>query len=246
MSELSPDASRGLQPLYAQIAEALRGRILDGSYQPHDRIPSESEMMLAFNVSRITVRQALKELENEGLIFKLQGKGSFVSRPRPFQELTRLQGFGQAMSQLGYETVNQVLGVATVAASPLVAERLALPPGSPVTEIRRVRHVDREPISLDVTYLPQELGERLAREDLVGRDIFVIIENDYGLPLGHADLSIEATVADADVAAALGIARASPILRIERLVHGQDGRPLDFEFLYHRGDAFRYRLRVER
>lgn len=240
------NAARQLQPLYAQIKDALRSRILDGTYQPHDRIPSESEMMLSFNVSRITVRQALKDLENEGLIFKLQGKGSFVSRPRPFQELTQLQGFGEAMSRLGYETVNQVLSIAPVAAPPLVAERLELSAGTSVTEIRRVRHVDREPISLDVTYVPLDIGERLAREDLVKRDIFVIIENDYGISLGHADLSIDATVADADLAGALSVSKGSPILRIERLASGQDGRPLDFEYLYYRGDAFRYRLRVDR
>src|SRR4051794_37228933 len=72
------------QPLYVQIKDLLRGRILDGSYQPHQQLPSEAEMIAAFKVSRITVRQALGDLENEGLIFRLHGKGTFVSKPKAF------------------------------------------------------------------------------------------------------------------------------------------------------------------
>ena len=88
-------------PLYAQIKDILRARILDGTYQPHQQMPSESEMMAAFGVSRITVRQALTDLQKEGLIFKMHGKGTFVSKPKAFQNLRRLQGFGEAMGRIG-------------------------------------------------------------------------------------------------------------------------------------------------
>jgi GntR family transcriptional regulator len=236
----------GPLPLYAQIKAALRSRIIDGTYREHQRIPSENELMSSFGVSRITVRKALSDLQGECLIFKVQGKGAFVSKPRPFQELARLQGFGEAMSQLGYQTSNRVVGIAIVGADGTAAERLRVPFGSPLTEIRRVRHVNREPISLDVTYLRPDLGERLAREDLATRDIFGIIENDYAIPLGHADLSIDATVADAELAVLLQITPGAPILRIERLAWSQEGQPLDFEYLYYCGDAFRYHLRLER
>src|SRR5690606_25013339 len=91
-------------PLYAQIKELLRERILDGSYKPHEQMPSESEMMATFGVSRITVRQALNDLQQEGLIFRIHGKGTFVSKPKAFQDLGKLQGFGEAMRQMGYET----------------------------------------------------------------------------------------------------------------------------------------------
>ena len=98
-------------PLYAQIKQILRSRVLDGTYQPHQQMPSESEMMAAFDVSRITVRQALSDLQNEGLIFCLHGKGTFVSKPKAFQDLGRLQGFGEAMRQMGYETFARVVSV---------------------------------------------------------------------------------------------------------------------------------------
>jgi GntR family transcriptional regulator len=132
-----------------------------------------------------------------------------------------------------------------VAATEMVARRLECKLGDAVFEIQRLRYLNREPISVDQSYFPLELGERLAQEDLPTRDIFVILENDYGLHLTHADVQIEAISADEGLARQLRIAEASPLLRIERLTYvGQ--RPIDFEYLYYRGDAFQYRLRIER
>lgn len=233
-------------PLYTQIKEILRARILDGSYQPHQQMPSESEMMAAFDVSRITVRQALNDLQNEGLIFRIHGKGSFVSKPKAFQDLGRLQGFGEAMRQMGYETFARVLSIKTVLPSPQVAEKLQLPKRAKVTELQRVRFLNREPISLDVTYVPSSIGQRLAKEDLAARDIFVILENDYGLALGHAELQIGSALADEMLAAQLKVEAGSPVLCIERTTHTADGAPIDYEHLYYRGDAFQYKVRVDR
>ncbi len=101
-------------PLHTQIRETLRRRILDGTYAPHSQMPSEAQMMEAFSVSRITIRQALGDLQKEGLIFKVAGKGSFVAKPKAFQNLSRLQGFGEAMAPAGYETFSQVLSARPV------------------------------------------------------------------------------------------------------------------------------------
>lgn len=232
-------------PMHAQIREIIRRRVLDGTYPPHSQMPSESQMMEAFSVSRITVRQALGDLQKEGLIFKVPGKGSFVAKPKAFQNLSRLQGFGEAMSASGYETFSQVLSMRRVAATEVVARRLELKLDAAVFEIQRLRYLNREPISVDQSYFPLEVGERLAQEDLATRDIFVILENDYGLHLTHADVQIEAISADEGLARHLRIEEASPLLRIERLTYA-DKRPIDFEYLYYRGDAFQYRLRIER
>jgi GntR family transcriptional regulator len=232
--------------LHSRIREELRGRIFSGAWQPHDRMPSESELMAQYGVSRITVRQALGDLEKERLIFKVAGKGSFVAQPKPFQELGRLQGFAEAMGAQGHEIYNKLVRLANVVATPRVAERLQLAPGALVTELRRVRYLNRQPVSLDVTWLPTHLGDRIAREDLATRDIFVILENDYGLAIGHADLAIDATSADATLASLLDITPGAPVLRVERLTHGKDGTPLDYEHLFCRADNFQYRLRVTR
>lgn len=96
-----------------------------------------------------------------------------------------------------------------------------------------------------MSYFPLDIGERLTQEDLATRDVFVILENDFGHNLTHADVQIEAISADESLARHLGMSEASPLLRIERLTWAGD-RPLDFEFLYYRGDAFQYRLRIDR
>lgn len=233
-------------PLYTQIKDQLRARILDGTYQAHQQMPSESKMTAAFKVSRITVRQALGDLQKEGLIFKIHGKGTFVSKPKAFQDLARLQGFGEAMSRMGYETFNQLVSFKNIPAGKAVAEKLRLKPRTLVSEIKRVRFLNREPISMDVSYLPVEIGDRLKKEDLATRDIFLILENDYGLHLGNADLQIESILADPALAQSLRVEEGSPILRIERLTFTTAQHPLDFEYLYYRGDAFQYRLRIER
>lgn len=232
--------------LYQRIREELRARILAGTYRPHDRMPSESALMRHYGVSRITVRQALGDLAKERVIFTVAGKGSFVTQPKPFQELGRLQGFAEAMGAAGHETFNRLLQIGPVAANMQVAQRLALPPGTPVTEIHRLRFLDRQPVSLDITWVPVGIGERLAREDLATRDIFLILENDYRIALGHADLAIDATLADMRLAAPLEIAPGAPVLRLERLTHSLDGQPLDYEHLYCRADNFQYRLRIQR
>lgn len=137
-------AAQSPAPLYAQIKQLLRERILDGTYQPHQQMPSEAEMMAGFGVSRITVRQALADLQNEGLIFRLHGKGTFVSKPKAFQDLGRLQGFGEAMREHGYESFNRVLSLKSVTPAPAVAEKLQLPRRGKATEIRRLRFLNRD------------------------------------------------------------------------------------------------------
>ncbi|KWB24884.1 GntR family transcriptional regulator [Burkholderia cepacia] len=233
-------------PLYVQIKDTLRARILDGTYAPHSRMPSEHELCAAFGVSRITVRQALGDLQKEGLLFKLHGKGTFVSKPKAFQNVTSLQGFAEAMSSMGYEIVNQVRSVRTVKADRHLATKLNVPEGAPLVEIHRVRLLNREPVSLEQTWVPEALGKRLAGADLATRDIFLVLENDCGIPLGHADVSIDAILADDEIVDALQVEESSPVLRIERLTHDASGAPIDYEYLYFRGDAFQYRLRIDR
>lgn len=233
------------EPLYTQIREILRHRILDGSYPPHSQMPSEAQMIASFGVSRITIRQALSDLQKEGLIFKVMGKGTFVARPKAFQNLSRLQGFGEAMMPSGYEIYSQVLSAKRVAASALVAQHLKVKVEAPVFELQRLRYLNREPISVDVSYFPAALGERLAQEDLATKDVFSILENNFGQNLTHAEVQIEAVPADELQARHLKTAEGAPLLRIERLTFAGK-TPVDYEFLYYLGDAFQYRLRIDR
>jgi GntR family transcriptional regulator len=233
-------------PLHAQLRDLLRSRILDGEYSQNSQMPSESELGATFKVSRITVRQALGDLQKEGLIYKIHGKGTFVSKPKAFQNVSTLQGLAESLTGRGYEVINRLRSFRFVPADRQVAERLGITEGDLVTQIKRVRLINREPISLEITYLKQAVGERLENADLVTRDIFLILENDCGIALGHADLAIDAVLADSDLTQALNVEPGSPIMRIERLTHDAEGQPVDFEHLYYRGDAFQYRLRIDR
>lgn len=233
-------------PLYHQIRGALRAEILAGTHPPLSQMASETELQERFGVSRITVRQALSELQKEGFIFRVHGKGTFVAKPKPRQDVTSLQGLAESLSAAGHQVINRVRSVRTLPADELVASRLQLAPGTEVMAIERLRLINRAPISVEITYLPASLGKRVAKADLITRDLFSIIENDCGVALGHAQLTIDAVAATAEFAAALEVAADSPLMRIERLSHTQTGAPIDFEFLYYRGDAFQYRLRVDR
>lgn len=233
-------------PLYNQLKELLRAQILDGTYPAESRMPSESELGDQFQVSRITVRQALGDLQKEGLIFKIHGKGTFVAKPKAFQNVSTLQGLAESLSQLGHEVINQLLGVKFIAADARIAERLQLNEGDRVAEIKRVRLINREPVSLEISYVLADIGEKLQKADLITRDIFLILENDLQLNLGHADLAIDAVLADSELTNALNVEEGAPIMRIERLTHTAAGQPIDFEFLYYRGDAFQYRFRIDR
>lgn len=233
-------------PLYNQLRELLRARILDGTYVPTSRMPSEYELCERFGVSRITVRQALNDLQKEGLIFKIHGKGTFVAKPKVYQNISSLQGLAESLAYQGYEVINQVRSIEYKPATPEIAARLAMEPGAFMAEIQRVRLINREPVSLEITYVAEKIGRQLERADLITRDIFLILENDLNIALGHANLAIDAILADRDLAQALRTEENTPVMRIERLTHTDKGAPLDFEYLYYRGDAFQYRLRIDR
>ncbi|PLT17401.1 MULTISPECIES: GntR family transcriptional regulator [Ralstonia] len=233
-------------PLYERIKGALREGIVSGLYAPASLLPSEAALGAQFGASRITVRQALADLQNEGLIYRRHGKGTFVSQPKAFQNVTALQGFAEAMSAQGHAIRNRVLKLQTVPAPADVAQALRLAPGAPVTELHRVRLLDQAPVSLEVTWLPEALGRIVARADLVTRDVFLVLEQDAGVALGHATLAIDAALADHATACALDTGAGAPLLRVERLTHDAHGTPIDYERLSFRGDAFQYRLRLDR
>lgn len=232
-------------PLYVQIRDNLRRKILEGSYVIHERLPSENELMNAFGVSRITIRQALRDLHNEGLVFSAQGKGTYVSKPKAVQNVQRLQGFGEAMAAQGYEATARLLSIQERKPPKAVAAALHLLAAEDVVEVERVRYLNREAVCVENSYFPLDIGRRMFGVDLSG-DIFPLLENAFGIVLGRADISLDATLADEEHHQYLALKVGEPILRVERLTHDRAGRPIDFEYLCYRGDAFKYQFRVDR
>lgn len=233
------------QPLYLQIKEVLKQKILKGEYAPNERMPSESELMKQFDVSRITVRQALRDLGAEGLVFTSQGKGTFASKPKAMQEVQYLQGFTEAMSAKGYDATARLVSVREVTPNKDVQEKLNVKASDGVTEIVRVRYLNGEPVSLDTSFFPIVVGKQLLSKDLTG-DIFPLLESDLRLPLGKAEISLEARAASREIAQELNMEEGSPMMWVQRLVRDVHNHPVDYEYLAIRGDAYQYHFEIDR
>jgi GntR family transcriptional regulator len=233
-------------PLYVKVKEDIRSQILDGTYQPLAKLPSEHQLCDLFQVSRITVRQALNDLQRDGLIHKMHGRGTFVSKSKASQNISYLQGFTEAMSPLGHTVTSRLHGFRYLHACETVSTQLALPLQTPVAEITRVRLLDDAPVSFEITYVPRMLGERLAASDLVNRDMFGILEKDFDIEIAYAEVTMNAVSVLPVMIESLQMRANEPVLRIDRQVFDRDNKPFLYEQLYFRSSIFQYKLRVER
>jgi len=224
----------------------LRARILDGRLAPGAKLPSESELTTEHGVSRITVRQALGALQSEGLIVKLHGKGAFVSHPKAAQSLNRLEGLNEALAMEQHSVSSKRLTWREVKAPAGVARQLGLPSNETVYHLQTLRYLDRKPLSVNNSYLPRFLGEKLARVDFSQRDLIDVFEHEGGLKIGEAQLSIGAGLARTQDAKLLRLEPGAPVLEVERLLHLAEGGPIHVEVAVYRADTFRYKLNLRR
>src|SRR6201985_3331265 len=233
-------------PLYAQVEQALIARITDGSLSPGSRLPSEDDLVQEYAVSRTTIRAAMQSLVQRGLVEIRRGKGTFVTQPKITQELTELTGFVEDMQALGRSPTARLLDKRVVAADEPVARQLALAPGTLVFRLRRVRLADGVAMSFDETYLPRDIGEKVADNDLEAEPVFALLEQKYDTPLIEAEYRLEAAAADLVAAEALQVPAGTPIFLIERRSYTTGNRPVDYERLHYRGDLIRFVTRLAR
>lgn len=233
-------------PKYAVIRDWLSTRIAAGDFSSGEQLPSEHVIMQRFAVSRVTARQALDSLKKSGQIESRHGKGYFLRRPQAVARLERLQSFGEMMAPLGIQTRSNVIELMEVPASREVADALRLEPRTPVTRIVRQRIVGESTLSLDVSFFPTDVGRRLALLDLQREDVFILLERKLGFELGFADLTIDVVEVDPRHARFIGAAPGENVLRIQRLTIDNNGRPIDYERLYARFDAMKFKVRVPR
>ncbi len=217
-----------------QLADLLRHQILTGGF-PRGVLPLEDVIATDYRASRNTVRQALDLLRGEQLVDRRAGVGTVVVCEKYPHALDRLQGLAETLHEHGTVT-NEVRTVGPVSAPGPVARRLGLPDHTDVLCIERLRRLNGLPLSLDLSYLPMDVGGELLGCDLENTDVFRLLEAVTGGPLGHADMTLEAVNADAHSAAVLEAPRGSAVLMLERLTHLPDGRPVDLEFIRFRGD----------
>ncbi len=232
-------------PLYFQLRSLLLEQIESGSLKPGDTIPTERELIDRFGVSRITVRQAVNSLMSDGLLYRQRGLGTFVRSNRIEQELSTLTGFSEEMIDRGLTPGAKLISAEMVEADAATAAKLRLQPGQRVFRMVRLRLADGEPMALDITCCPPDLGEKLLGDDLQGA-LYTLLEEKYGVELDQADQAIQAALADEFLATHLGIKKGMPMLQMERVVYAMDGRPVELSRTCYRADRYTYRVRLKR
>jgi GntR family transcriptional regulator len=236
----------GALPLYSALESQLARSIATGEYPVGSQLPTEEQLIKRYAVSRTTVRKAIQNLSDRGLVAIRRGTGTFVAQPKLLQDLTELTGFVEDMEMLGRVPSARLVDRRVVAADTCVAHHLGISTGANVMRIQRVRLADGASMSFDETYLPLHLGEQIVTHDLEINPIFTLLEQRYDVPLAEADYTLEASTADPTVAFELGVPVGSPIFLIERTTYTVGNQPVDYEKLYYRGDLIRFKTRLAR
>lgn len=230
-------------PIYQQLYEILRGKIVRGEWQPGALLPSETELIEQYSVSRVTARQALDALVQEGLIHRQRGRGSFVSHPTVEQALTRLISFTDDMRQRGFAPGTEVLEAGLLPTPPDIAARLSIQSGEEMVRLVRLRLADGEPMSVEETHLVHRYCPGLLELDYRSQPLREILERRYGIRWSRARQQMQAINATAEQARVLSVKRGAALLYIERVSYSMEEIPIEFLRLYHRGD--RYTLHAE-
>jgi GntR family transcriptional regulator len=227
------------------LADVLRYQITVGAFGDN-LLPDEQTLSRQLGASRNAVREALGLLRAEGLIERRQGVGTLIVMPKFGHGLERLAGLAEAL--VGFGTVtNEVRAAHRLRKPPeAIARRLTLPRDEGVIYIERLRRLDGLPLSLDSTYLTEDIGEGLLECDLAGRDVFALIEETTGHRLGSAEISVHAVNAGPDTANLLEIPTGAAVFAIERLTRLQDGRPVDLESMHIRADRLTLQATLHR
>ncbi|MET0693234.1 MAG: GntR family transcriptional regulator, partial [Propionibacteriaceae bacterium] len=214
---------------------------------PGDRLPGDHELTSTYDISRTVVRQALTELETEGVIDRVKGRGTYVAQRKTSERLVQsLTGLFEDVQARGSQLRSEVKRLEVVPADEQVARELGLELGASVIVLERLRFVDDEPWVLVIGHLPLDLAPGLPGDDLTSQSLYALLEQKYGVVLGHGRRSVEASVANASLAGDLGIDEGQPVLVLRSTVYGKDERPVELFVAYHRGDRSRFEVDLTR
>lgn len=232
-------------PIYYQIAEFIQKQIENGELKPGDSLPSEREFTETFHISRMTVRQALTQLENNGLVHRIQGKGTFVSKQKIEQPLQGLTSFTEDMTARGMKPGSHLLNFEMIPATNQIAAQLRIKEYAPVYEIKRIRLADDIPMALETNYISANLIKGLT-EKIATQSIYVYMEEQLGLKIDHASQTIESTIVNPKEADTLQINPGAPVMLIQRNTFLQDGTPVELVKSTYRADRYKFNIHMKR
>jgi GntR family transcriptional regulator len=254
------DALPLLLPKYHQVYLVLREQLAEGRYA--DGVPAEMRLMEQFGVARVTVRKALERLASEGLIARAPGRGTVALPPRPAAAAAaqrgssaaaagrpgaraQLSGLLENIVTMGLRTAVKVVSCEVVSATDAVALQLAIEAGAPVQKAVRVRSTREGPLSHITTHVPAALARGFGRRELAKKPILILLE-ESGVRIGGATQSISARLADATVAALLGVDVGSALLAVNRLIRDDQERPVQWLQGLYRPDRYQYEMQLSR
>jgi len=233
-------------PRHERVSSWIRDQIESGSLLENDKLPSENQLGQRFGVSRITIRRALQTLENEGLISRRQGLGSFVADQRLHQGLDHLSDFVEDMHAAGLEAESIVLEEGPEKAGARVARALGLEEGTSVYRIDRLRKGNGETLAYDRTWIPMFYAHLLQDQDLEATTIYRVLEEKHGICVCKGTFRIEAINAPNDVAQHLDVPWGRALLLMERTTFSEAEKQVYFQQRFYRSDKVAYEVELHR
>lgn len=236
--------------IYIQLKQLLKNLILEKQFKPDEKIPSENELGRHFSISRMTVRQAIKELIAEGYLYIRRGEGTFVCRVEKIQQLIKLDGFSREMTRLGYKPSSRILLAKKLDDYDSFREAYySLGKGKHdfVVLIRRVLFLDNTPYALENSYLDAKIGEPLLGRTFKPEfSIYRYIEDECGIVLAKANHIIEPVLVDKATADLLEIKKGEPVLRLKGTTYTRDGVPTEYLESVYRGGKYQLNIEIKK
>ncbi len=231
-------------PLWLQLKHALRD-LVSFDLRPGDRIPTEAELGAHYGLSRITVRQAVTSLVEEGLLHRQQGRGTFVRARRQDAPLSDPGHFLATAFDRDPKADIRLHEAETVPCPDWVAERLGIAADAPVHKLRRLLHRDGGPVAIRTSFIAAALVPELLKAP-IDEPLHLLLESVFGLEAVEAQERLEVIGADAWRAGLLGLPEHAPLVLTERVAFDAAGRALECTRTYYRADTFSFTRRLRR
>lgn len=232
-------------PIYVQIEEQLKAQIANGKFPLGTAIPSERELTETFGVSRMTVRQSITNLVNEGLLYREKGRGTFVAAPKVEQPLSGMTSFTEDMRSRGMEPSNELKKFEKRKPDKAVAEQLQIQEDEDVFYVERIRYADNIPMAIERTYLPVELFPELD-EEVLKESLYAFVEQTAQLKIGQAVQRMEAALAKKEDAELLHVKIPFAVLVIERVSRLSNDVPFEVVHSTYRADRYKFTSEIQR
>jgi GntR family transcriptional regulator len=219
--------------------------INDGVYAPHEKLPSERKLAREYRLSRATVRQALAELLQKGVIYSRVGKGTYVSEQHKWR-LGSLYGFNESILAQDKVPSSEIIESTIVPATKEQAQKLQVLPGDELVYLARLRKADGVPIVVETAMLPHERCPGLLAYVDERVSLYSLLETTYDLQVASAEVSLFPDMASKEEVERLSLKKPAVVFRMEQLSFVKDGRPIELTQATYRGDVCEYFATIQR